>query len=206
MSTASGLAARPPGRSVAGWPIVGWATLGLAGMTLAIVAVLGTGEQGMRFLIRASALTSLLFFSAAFSASSAEKIWRAPWSRWLLTNRRHLGVSFAVSHTIHLVAIIALARVLGDEFEIDTTTLVAGSLAYVFLYLMTATSFDRSAAWLGRRAWLVLHRTGAYYLWFVFFVTYLPSATQSAVYVPHVLLLLAALGLRAVSWWGVRKS
>jgi hypothetical protein len=114
-------------------------------------------------------------------------------------------VSFAVSHTIHLFAIITLARVLGDEFEVDTVTLVAGSLAYVVLYVMTATSFDRTAAWIGRRAWLILHRTGAYYLWFVFFVTYVPSAMSSAAYFPHVLILLAAMGLRAASWWSLRK-
>jgi hypothetical protein len=186
---------------IAGWPIVGWAAVGVALMSVTILAVAGTGEPGLRFLIRASALTSLLLFSAAFSASSAQKIWRTPWSRWLLANRRYFGVSFAVSHTIHLVAIISLARVLGDEFEISTLTLVAGSLAYVVLFLMTATSFDRSAAWIGRRAWLILHRTGAYYLWFVFFVTYLPSALHSAIYVPHVLLLLAALGLRAFARW-----
>lgn len=204
MSTASGIAARPPERSVAGWPIVGWAAVGLAGMTLAILAMFGTGELGMRSLLRASALTSLLFFSAAFTASSAQRIWRAPWSRWLLRNRRYLGVSFAVSHSIHLFAIIALARVLADEFEIDTVTLVAGSLAYVFLFLMTATSFDRTAAWLGRSAWLLLHRTGIYFLWFVFFATYLPSALQAPVYVPHVLLLLVALGVRVASWWRLR--
>jgi hypothetical protein len=201
MGTATRLATRPPGGFIAGWPVVGWAAVGIAAMTLAVLTVRGTGEQGMRSLIRASALTSLFFFSAAFSASSAQEIWRAPWSRWLLSNRRYLGVSFAVSHTIHLFAIITLARLLGDEFEVDTVTLVAGSLAYVVLYMMTATSFDRSAAWMGRRAWLTLHRTGAYYLWFVFFVTYLPSAMSSAVYIPHVLILVAAMGLRAYARW-----
>lgn len=205
MGTASRIATRRPSGSLAGWPIVGWSAIVLGVMSIAIVGLLGTGEQGLRSLIRASASTSLLLFSSAFAASSAQRIWRAPWSRWLLANRRYLGVSFAVSHTIHLFGIIALARLLGDEFKIDTVTLVAGSLAYVFLYLMTATSFDRSAAWIGRRAWLVLHRTGAYYLWFVFFVTYLPSARHSAFYVPHVLTLLAAMGLRTVAWWNARR-
>jgi hypothetical protein len=74
-------------------------------------------------------------------------------------------------------------------------------LAYVVLFLMTATSFDTTAAWLGRRVWLLLHRTGAYYLWFVFFVTYLPSSISSPFYVPHLLILLAAMGLRAYARW-----
>jgi len=204
MSTASGVAARRPGGSVEGWPIVGWASLGLAVMTLGILVARGAGEEGMRSLLRASASTSLLLFSAAFAASSAQQIWRAAWSRWLLRNRRYLGVSFAVSHAVHLFAIVALARILGDRFELDQVTLVAGSLAFVILFLMAATSFDRTAAWLGRRAWLILHRTGMYYLWYVFFVTYLPSALQSSFYVPHVLVLLAALSVRIAARWNAR--
>jgi hypothetical protein len=204
MSSTSGVVARPPSGSLSGWPIVGWAALGMAGLTVAILTAAGTGEQGMRSLLRASALTSLLLFCAAFAASSAQRLWRAPWSRWLLRNRRYLGVSFAVSHTVHLVAILSLARILGDQFKIDTVTLVAGSLAYVILFAMTATSFDRSAAWLGRRAWVILHRTGMYFLWFVFFATYLPSAMKSAFYVPHVLLLVAALAVRTAAWWSLR--
>jgi hypothetical protein len=204
MSVAPQLATHRHGGFVAGWPIVGWVGVAIAAMTLTIITVLGPGAHGMRFLLRASALTSLLLFSAAFSASSAQQIWRSRWSRWLLANRRYLGVSFAVSHAVHLVAIITLARVLGDEFEVSTVTLVAGSLAYVVLILMTATSFDRSAAWIGRRAWVILHRAGAYYLWIVFFVTYLPSSMSSPAYFPHVAILLVAMGLRAVSWWSLR--
>jgi hypothetical protein len=42
--------------------------------------------------------------------------------------------------------------------------LAAGGLGYLFILLMAATSFDRTAAWLGPRAWNVLHTVGLYYL------------------------------------------
>ncbi len=74
--------------------------------------------------------------------------------------------------------------------------MLGGGLAYVFLAAMTATSFDRTAAWLGPRAWKALHTAGVYYLWLIFFVTYLPRLGQSVIYVLIVGLLVAAMALR----------
>jgi hypothetical protein len=94
-----------------------------------------------------------------------------------------------------LFAIIALTS-LAPDFVIDTPTLIFGGLAYIFLYLMTATSFDRSAAWIGRTAWTRLHKTGAYTLWLVFTISYVPRALESAAFLAPALLCLAALGIR----------
>ena len=126
-------------------------------------------------------------------------------SRWLLRNRRYLGVSFAVSHVIHLLAIIALTRAAAD-FSINAVTLVGGGLAYVFLAAMTATSFDRTAAWLGPWAWRRLHITGMYYNWFIFAQSYAPRAAQSLAYVPVAFICFAAIGLRVYAHRASRRS
>ena len=49
-------------------------------------------------------------------------------------------------------------------------------MAYVLMYLMALTSFDHSAAWLGRRNWLRLHKAGVHYNWEIFFNSYLARA------------------------------
>ena len=180
----------------AGWPVVGWCALILIVLMTTLVAVFGTNERGIRVVIRSSAQTSLVLFLSAFSASALSLLWPTPLTRWMLRNRRYLGVSFAVSHFIHLLAIIALVRVAPDV-TIGATTLVGGGLAYVFIAAMTATSFDVTADWLGRRAWTRLHTAGAYYIWFIFFISYAPrAAMQSILYAPFAFVLLAALGLR----------
>jgi methionine sulfoxide reductase heme-binding subunit len=189
------------GRTTAGlhgWPIVGWATLGLLAMCGLLLALDGGGEQGLRVVIRATARTSVGFFSAAFAASAARQLWPRPATAWLLANRRYLGVSFAVSHFLHLIAIVALVRAV-PEARPNAVTLVAGGLGYVFVLLMAATSFDRTAAWLGARRWRLLHLTGGYYLWFVFLQSYAPRAATSAAYLPVALLLVAVAGLRAAA-------
>src|SRR5439155_1728729 len=71
-----------------------------------------------------------------------------------------------------------------------------GGIAYAFLAAMTATSFDRTAAWLGPRRWSRLHTTGAYYLWAIFFVSFAPRVLQSPLYWPFAIVLLAAFVLR----------
>ena len=182
--------------ALAGWPIVGWSTLAIAAMCGLMLLVLGAGEEGWRAVIRLTAKTSLALFTAAFIASSVRVLWQTPTTKWMLANRRYLGVSFAASHAIHLVAIIVVLRLVPD-FPINQTTLIGGGLAYVFLAAMTATSFDRTAAWLGPRKWKLLHRTGMYYCWFIFFFSYAPrAAVESTVYLPFVIVLLGSLGLR----------
>ena len=181
-----------------GWRIVAAVAAVIAAMVLAILAVAGTDEAGIRVVIRATARTSVVLFCAAFVASSAARAWPGPTTRWLLANRRYVGVSFAVSHFVHLLAILALAGWSVSRMAADAgaTTGILGGVAYVFVAAMTATSFDRTAAWLGPRRWKQLHTIGAYYIWFVFFASFVPRAFTSLVHVPFALLVIAALAVR----------
>ncbi len=185
------------GHRLAGWSIVGWCALVLVALMAGILGVEGVDETGLRAAVRTSAQTSFVLFTSAFSASALCTTWPRPWTRWMLRNRRSLGVSFAVSHFLHLIAISALAVTLGDQFKLDPPTLVGGGLAYMFIAAMTATSFDRTAAWLGPRAWRRLHTTGGYYVWFIFFISYAPRAAITSLwYAPVVCSLLAVIALR----------
>lgn len=191
---------------LAGWPIVGWSTLVIAALCGFALVVLGPGEQGWRAVIRLTAKTSLALFTAAFIASSVRRLWPTPATKWMLANRRYLGVSFAASHAIHLLGIIVLLRLVPD-FAIAPATVIGGGLAYVFLAAMTATSFDRTAAWLGPRKWHLLHRTGMYYCWFIFFLSYAPrAAIESILYLPFVIVLLGSLAVRIAAYRAVRPA
>src|SRR5207302_1330946 len=119
-------------------------------------------------------------------------------SRWMRANRRYLGVSSAASHATHLLAIFALGgwSLAGVVTRAGVPAAALGGIAYAFLAAMTATSFDRTAAWLGPRRWSRLHTTGAYYLWAIFFVSFAPRVLQSPLYWPFAIVLLAAFVLR----------
>jgi len=189
------------------WPLVGWCALALVLLFGAILLLDGTGEEGIRAVVRRSAQTSVLLFSSAFMASSLRQLYPNTVTRWMLTNRRYLGVSFAVSHFLHLLALIALARVSTEFVEsLNAATLIGGGMAYVFIAAMVATSFDRSAAWLGARAWRRLHTVGAYYIWFIFLQSYLPRAFVSAAYIPAAALVLGAVAVRGAARLQQRRA
>jgi hypothetical protein len=182
-----------------GWPVVGWCAAGIGLMVAALFAAAGTGEEGLRLVIRATARTSVILFTLAITASALRRRWPAPAVRWLLANRRFLGVSFGVSHLAHLLAILALTgwSVRGFFTQAGLVAGVAGGLGYVVLAAMVATSFDVTADWLGPTRWRRLHTTGVYYLWFVFFVTFAPQVPRVPLVAgPFTLLLLVALALR----------
>jgi methionine sulfoxide reductase heme-binding subunit len=181
-----------------GWAIVGWATLAVLAVVATIFAVEGTGAEGLGMAIRATARTSVVFFTLAFAASALRRRWPNAATAWLLRNRRQLGVSFAASHFIHLLLILTVAgwTVHGFLTVRPMATIVGGGIAYVFLALMTATSFDRTAAWLGPRRWRQLHVTGAYYNWFIFAQSFFRMVFASPVYWPFAALVAGSMLLR----------
>jgi len=115
-----------------------------------------------------------------------------------LSGRSYLGLSLAASQAVHGVFVVWLAAAHPVSFwsRVALSTVAGGALSYVFLALMTATSFDRGAAWLGRRRWRALHTTGMYYLYVVFVFSYAPRATSSPIYAASSLALAAALAVR----------
>lgn len=183
---------------VIGWPLVGVnAVLVVAFAALAWV-IAGGGEAGIRSAIRTTARTSLLLFLAAFVASSLNALWPRPWTKALLANRRYVGVSFAVSHLWHAVAIWLLAVEYPRSFWPGVTwvTFAGGGVGYLFLALMVATSFDRTTAWLGHRRWKLLHTTGIYVIWVIFTSSYAPRAFVAPIYLLPTVALLLGFGLR----------
>lgn len=193
--------------TLAGWPIVGWCAAVLLGLVALVLGSNGTGEEGIRAAIRLTARTSIVLFMLAYVASSLRALWRTPATKWLLANRRYVGVSFAVSHTLHLLFIVALYQV-SEEFrrDLSMTTVIGGGLAYVFLYAMALTSSDRAYQLLGRRAWKTLHTAGMHWIWFIFFVSYLPRALKDPLYIPFAALLIAGLGVRIASRLRLRQA
>jgi hypothetical protein len=160
-----------------GWWLVAW-TAGLVGLAVAVtLAVLGTGPEGVGAWLRWTARVSGLLFYAAISASALRMLWRSSFTRVLLANRRYVGVSAAVAHTWHLAAIAVYLTL--PDVQLEAGAALGGGLAYAFLLAMTVTSFDRTAAWLGSRRWKLLHTIGAWYVWFIFTMTFVGSAARS---------------------------
>jgi DMSO/TMAO reductase YedYZ heme-binding membrane subunit len=184
-----------------GWRLTGVLSLALAAMSLAFLVVHMADADGLRLVIRATARTSLVLFVMAFAAAAMVELAPSDGTRWLRRNRRYLGVSFAVSHFIHLAALVTLARIDQDLFWklTNVANIFLAGAAYVFLAAMTATSFDGSAARLGARNWRLLHLLGGWYIWISFAVAIGKRLPQGPIYWAMMALLLAAGIVRLVA-------
>jgi sulfoxide reductase heme-binding subunit YedZ len=184
-----------------GWRLTGWVGLSLAAVSAAMVAAGGPGAESMQAVIRFTARTSLLLFCLAYSATALVRLWPNAWTRWQRRNRRYLGVSFAVSHAIHALAIAGFAVVDPERFATVTSIgmFVSGGLAYLFIALMALTSFDATAKAIGPRAWRYLHVAGAFYIWVSFVVSFGRRIPVSEWYVLPVLLVVAVMIIRVVA-------
>jgi methionine sulfoxide reductase heme-binding subunit len=194
-------------------PTEGWPLLGTISLVLLAASALAYGTapgdtDGLRAIVRLTARMSLVLFLASFVASGLMRISPSAPARWLRRNRRQVGLGFAVSHAIHAVALVLLARRDPELFWQLTNVgnIISGGTAYLLIAAMAATSFNRTAALIGPTAWRRLHWLGAHYIWISFVVTNGKRVPMSLWYLVPVVLLFAALALRIVAARAARPA
>ncbi|TMQ03057.1 MAG: hypothetical protein E6J90_13720 [Deltaproteobacteria bacterium] len=200
------IAPRPERRTASwrdGWTLTLVAAAAIASLALAIILAGAASAEAIAAAIRFTARTSFALFLTAFTASAAHRLWPGHFTRWQRRNRRYLGVAFAASHAVHAAAIATLAVLQPAAFHARAADMARapGLIAYGFIVAMTATSFDRTAAWLGRRAWKALHFTGSIYLWAAFVLGFGKRVPQAPGYWLPIAFAAAAMALRVVAWY-----
>ncbi|MGE7955044.1 hypothetical protein ACQKQA_00330 [Pseudomonas sp. NPDC089530] len=155
-------------------PLHGWRLFSLLAaavllMTALILLLEPNLVEATRSAIRATARSSFALFLLAFTASAWAVLRPSPLSQTLVRERRYIGLAFAFSHLVHALLIYRYGQ-LNPEFWPGRSTLgnLPGSVGYLFILLLTLTSFKGPAALLSRRAWKRLHTTGMWVLAAIF--------------------------------------
>src|SRR6516164_5489597 len=184
-----------------GWRLLVLLSLSLIVLCIWIAAMRQFEVEGVRMVIRFTARSSLLLFCLAFSAAALARLWPNAWTRWQRRNRRYLGLSFAASHAIHAAAIVVFAKMDPAGFMEVTSpaSYIFGGIGYAVIIAMSATSFDRTAALVGPRAWRVLHLVGGYYLWLQFVVSFGKRVPAMPAYAAFLIPLLIVMALRMIA-------
>ncbi len=184
-----------------GWRLLAALTLSLVVLSLWIASMRQFEVEGVRMVIRFTARSSLLLFCLAFSATALARLWPNGWTGWQRRNRRYLGLSFAASHAIHAIAIVAFANMDPAGFAEATSpaSYIFGGIGYAVIIAMSATSFDRAVALIGPRAWRTLHLAGGYYLWFQFMVSFGKRVPAMPLYAAFLIPLLIVMALRMIA-------
>lgn len=165
--------------------------------------------RGTEFIILYSVRCALPFFLVAFTASSLATLWPSRSTRWLLANRRYVGLAFAVGMAWHLSFVAYFFLAFG--IHLNARAITADLIGLSFLLAMTLTSFRWLARPLGRANWRRLHKTGAYAIWLLAVYIYQGGvrSDRDLFHIAALSILLAAWLLRVAAWtrtWLLRRS
>ena len=172
--------------------------LGAVAITAAVAglyfAAAGIDAESMRVALRSSAHASFIVLLVVFVARPLRQMLQTPLTAALLRNRRLLGVAFAGIHTAHLGLILLQARWI-EEYTFSIVENALGGLIYLLIFLLFATSFDRTARALGPGNWRILHKIGLYAIFGASLQTIVPDSREQVLGINGALTLLAAAAL-----------
>ncbi|MEM7594378.1 MAG: hypothetical protein AAF383_23195 [Cyanobacteria bacterium P01_A01_bin.83] len=154
------------------WNIVYTAVAISAVLTVVILTMCGVQKQGIINWLDATGRAGMITFTAAFIASPLHQLVPSSFSKWLLKNRRFLGIGFGFQHLIfHLPAVIWFLVIA----KVPIDAIVTGGIGFIFVIPMLVTSFNVPAKWIGARNWKIMHTTGMFYLMYVFIISFYPG-------------------------------
>ncbi len=194
--------------------INGWNLFWLITTPISVVIVLTmtrldlSGAEGVSSLIQLSVRFAVPWLYLVFAASAIQVIFPGLFSRWLLRNRKYIGLCLAVAMAWQLFFILWLTGVHTDYYVNEVYVLsdvVEGVIGYALLTAMVLTSFEFGRSRLTSKQWKLLHRSGIYWLWvyawsvywFNLFYYEEPAVTIDYIYYWGGLL---AWGLRMSAW------
>lgn len=183
-----------------------WRLYWVLALLISVVILLGLpaadfhSARGMAPIILRAVRCALPFFVVAFTASSLAVLWPGPSTRWLLANRRYIGLAFATGMAWHFAFVAYVIWSFGNPLgPVSTVTDFTGA---TFLLLLTVTSFQWAARRLGRANWRRLHKVGVYAIWALATDIYLDSVKGGGdrTHYAALAVLFGALALRLAAW------
>ena len=162
---------------------------------------------GVSAMIQFSVRLAVPWLFIAFAASSLAVVFPGSLTRWLLRNRRIIGLCFAAGMAWQLLFIVWLVighwnYYLQEAYSyFDLAEQIPG---YLVIFAMVVTSFRFGRSKLSARQWEILHKGGIYFLWGVVWSTYwfelfYYEDVQAIDYV-YYWAGFAAWGVRALAW------
>ena len=141
-------------------------------LSIAVVVVMSgvdlSEAEGVSSMIQFSVRCSVPLVYVAFAASSLQALFPNTFSRWLLRNRKMVGLSFATGMAWQLLFILWLVGIHTEHYVNEVYLLsdaIEGVVGYSCLFAMVVTSFKFGRARLSNKQWKLLHTFAIYYIW-----------------------------------------
>jgi hypothetical protein len=170
-------------------------------IALAAILVDGISLEALHTTTRFSGRLSLIFFSAMLiTRHEPETVTK------FLSNKPYL--LFAVLHGIHLIELLFYIQLSGNK--LIPLRLLGGFVGYVFIFLLPYLSYLQIKEKISTKAFHVCELIYFPYLWFIFFMSYLPRVMKTlpnvgGAYWEHVVLFIWVIVLGVVSVFYKRR-
>ena len=161
----------------------------IAGLTYVAIVIgylligVATPEAAVN-MIRLSVQLASPWVFLAFVATPMTQLFPGNLSKWLLRNRRYLGLSFAAGfcwQAVFIGVLLALHNAYYWEELHNDVDLLLRMASYVFLFALTITSFFPVRRKMRPEHWRWLHLIGIWYFWAASWVSYAGQALSSEV-------------------------
>jgi hypothetical protein len=168
---------------------------------LAAILIDGVSLEALRTATRFSGRLSLVFFSGMMLTRRQPEAVKK-----FFSNTPYL--LFAVLHGIHLLELLFYVQLSGNKLV--PFRLLGGFVGYVFIFLLPYLSYLHSKAKLSAKAFRLCQLIYFPYLWFIFFMSYLPKVMKTApnvggAYWEHVVLFIWVIVLGLATVFNNRK-
>lgn len=167
--------------STLGWSLVIAASLFIL-LVSGLIFYVGVNEDSTRTVLRFTSVTSALPFLLVFLSKPLSYFQRTQeFSQGTRDNRRYLWLTLTASHLVHLYAIFVFFQL--KVKEIPGSVLWMGGIAYAIILifggieLVKPSLFDEARNSQSNSFINWIYGSGIWYVWLLFFLTYLGSAT-----------------------------
>ncbi|MEM6682069.1 MAG: hypothetical protein AAF607_07485 [Pseudomonadota bacterium] len=156
-------------KAVNGWPLFWLISLPMTGFIVAdmLATDLSTGE-GLSHMIGYAVRWAVPFIYLVVAASSVQILFPSPLGQWWLRNRKILGLCFAVGMFWQGLFIFMVSTFHRDYYFDDIYAFrdeLEGTIGYIFLAAMVATSFQIGRKYVSSQQWKLIQKSGVYFLW-----------------------------------------
>ena len=201
-------------KAINGWNLF-WLVTGPIS-ALMVVSMMRTdlsSGDAVSSMIQLSVRWAVPWLYLAFAASSVHVLFPGQFSRWLLRNRKYLGLCLAAAMAWQALFIVWLVTVYRDYYVGEVYVLrdvIEGVGGYLFLIAMTFTTFKFGRQLLKPKQWKLLHKSGIYFVWAYAFSVYWWAIFYypSPVWIDYVFYWAGFLAwaLRAAAWSKKRRQ
>jgi hypothetical protein len=134
-----------------------------------------TNARAISSMIELAVRCAVPLLFVAFAASSVNVLFPGPLGRWILRNRKFIGLSFAAAMAWQLFFILWMVTQHTEYYLEEVYALsdvIEGVGGYLLLIAMVLTSFKFGRSRLTARQWKLLHKSGIYWLWMYAWIAY----------------------------------